>query len=316
VDSVRRATAADRGQLDALWRQALGETYPQRGGSLLVDQVGPAPSVPADEDRLVAVGYLSDVAFGFVSARVDRNWSPPVAVVEAIYVQPEVRGIGLGEALVDDVIAWAGAQHCRGVDIPALPGNRPAKAFCEDNGFVARLLTMHRSLSPVEAALTAPAEPVVLLPVEPVVILPVEPVVFPPSPRPRPETCVGAIAVDNHRLLLVRRGRGAAVGTWSIPGGRVEGGETLAEAVLRELREETGLEAVCGDVVGWVERIDDQHHFVIFDFEVTVLTDATPVAGDDAAEAAWVDLADVADLYLADGLAEFLHDHGILTTIT
>ncbi len=133
----------------------------------------------------------------------------------------------------------------------------------------------------------------------------------------RPEVCVGAVAVVEDRLLLVRRGHGPAAGEWSLPGGRVEGGETLAEAVVRELAEETGLEAVCEDLVGWVERIGDDHHFVIFDFLVTVLDgpDTEPAAGSDAAEAAWVALDDVAHLRLTDGLAEFLHDHGILPVI-
>ncbi|MHB1930987.1 MAG: NUDIX hydrolase [Acidimicrobiales bacterium] len=134
--------------------------------------------------------------------------------------------------------------------------------------------------------------------------------------RPRPETCVGAIAVDGDRILLVRRGHGPGAGSWSVPGGRVEHGETLAEATLRELREETGLEAVCGQLVGWVERFEGADHFVILDFRVTVLGDGEPVAGDDAAEAAWVPLAGVCDLRLVDGLAEFLHDHGILATLT
>ena len=61
----------------------------------------------------------------------------------------------------------------------------------------------------------------------------------------RPELCVGAIAVEGGRLLLIRRGRGPAQGRWSVPGGRLERGETLAEAVVREVAEETGLEAVC-----------------------------------------------------------------------
>ena len=56
--------------------------------------------------------------------------------------------------------------------------------------------------------------------------------------------------------------------------------------------------------------------FVILDFEVTVLDDQTPVAGDDAAEVAWVPLPDVIDLALVDGLAEFLHEHGILAVFT
>ncbi len=132
-----------------------------------------------------------------------------------------------------------------------------------------------------------------------------------------PEVCVGAVAVADGLLLLVRRGHGPAAGEWSIPGGRVEGGETLAEAVVRELAEETGLEAVCDDLVGWVERIGDGYHFVILDFLVTVLDgpEKAPVAGGDAAEAAWVPLEEVSHLRLADGLAEFLHEHGIVPVI-
>src|SRR5690606_20497788 len=96
------------------------------------------------------------------------------------------------------------------------------------------------------------------------------------------------------------------------PGGRVEPGELLAEAVVREVREETGIECVCGELVGWVERFDDDHHFVILDFEATVLTDDEPVAGDDAAEARWVPLSELLELRLVEGLAEFLHDNGVL----
>lgn len=131
-----------------------------------------------------------------------------------------------------------------------------------------------------------------------------------------PEICVGAIVVHDGNLLLVRRGRGPAAGSWSVPGGRVEYGELLVEAVVREMAEETGLECVCGELVGWVERFTDDRHFVIMDFEVTPLDDTAPRAGDDAAEVAWVPLADVIDLALVDGLAEFLHDHGILATFT
>ena len=131
----------------------------------------------------------------------------------------------------------------------------------------------------------------------------------------RPEVCVGAIAVQGGRLLLVRRGRGPAAGVWSVPGGRVEAGETLAEAVLRELAEETGLEGMCDELVGWVERMGPDHHFVILDFAVTVLEPREPRAGDDAAEAEWVPLDEVAHRRLADGLAEFLHEHGIVPVI-
>jgi mutator protein MutT len=134
---------------------------------------------------------------------------------------------------------------------------------------------------------------------------------------PLPQVAVGAVVVDDERLLLVRRGHGPAAGGWAVPGGRVLAGETLAEAVVRELAEETGLEGVCAELCGWVERIGDDHHFVILDFYVTLLEAADPVAGDDAAEVAWVPLADVAGHPgLVDGLAEFLHDNGVIPTIT
>jgi 8-oxo-dGTP diphosphatase len=140
----------------------------------------------------------------------------------------------------------------------------------------------------------------------------------PGTRRARPELCVGAVVVTDGQLLLIRRGHGPAAGEWSVPGGRVEGGELLAEAVVRELREETGLEGVCGDLLGWAERVDDEGgpHFVILDFEAFVLDPTEPRAGDDAAEAAWVALDEVTDRRLVDGLAEFLHEHGILEVIT
>jgi len=131
----------------------------------------------------------------------------------------------------------------------------------------------------------------------------------------RPELCVGAIAVCEDQLLLVRRGHGPAAGTWSVPGGRVEAGETLAEAVLRELAEETSLEGVCDELVGWVERMGPDSHYVILDFAVTILEPADPVPGDDALEAEWVPLDEVAHRRLADGLAEFLHQHDIVPVI-
>jgi len=126
---------------------------------------------------------------------------------------------------------------------------------------------------------------------------------------------VGAIVVADDELLVIRRGHGPAAGEWSVPGGRVEAGETLAEAVVREVGEETGIEAVCGPLVGWVERISGDHHYVILDFAATALERGEPVAGDDAAEACWVPLGDVGELRLVDGLAEFLHEHGVIPTI-
>jgi ADP-ribose pyrophosphatase YjhB (NUDIX family) len=94
----------------------------------------------------------------------------------------------------------------------------------------------------------------------------------------------------------------------------VEHGETMAEAVSREVAEETGLPVACGELVGWVERIDGPRHQVIFDFHASVVGPAPSglVAGDDAADAAWVALESVEQLPLVQGMAEFLHRHGVL----
>lgn len=137
---------------------------------------------------------------------------------------------------------------------------------------------------------------------------------------PRPTVGVGAVVVDDERLLLVLRGRPPGEGSWSIPGGYLEHGETLAEAVVRELREETGLDGVCGPFIGWSELVPEGAsatvHLVLLDFEVTLFTAGEPVPGDDVLKAEWVPLGDVAERRLAPGLAEFLHDHDIIATFT
>jgi 8-oxo-dGTP diphosphatase len=129
----------------------------------------------------------------------------------------------------------------------------------------------------------------------------------------RPEVAVGAVAVHDDCLLVIRRGHGPGAGEWSVPGGRVEAGETLHEAVVREVWEETGLEVVVERFLGWVERLGDDHHFVILDFVVGLIdAEAAPVAGDDAAEVAWVPLHELSEIRLVAGLHEFLTDHGTI----
>jgi 8-oxo-dGTP diphosphatase len=135
---------------------------------------------------------------------------------------------------------------------------------------------------------------------------------------PRPAVAVGIIAVDGERILLVRRGHGPGAGFWSLPGGHVEGGETLHEAVVREMAEETGLECVVDRFLAHGERFGDDpepFHFVFLDYVVTVLDpERDPVAGDDAAEARWVPFDEVGELRLVSNMDEFLKDHGILPT--
>lgn len=124
----------------------------------------------------------------------------------------------------------------------------------------------------------------------------------------------GATGVDE--LLLVRRGRGTAVGEWSLPGGRVNFGEGLEAAVTREVKEETDLDVSVGRFLGWVERMGagpGAYHYVILDFEATPRDPAAPLrAGDDAAAAAWVGVDRLGDLRLVAGLADFLARTGAI----
>ncbi len=137
----------------------------------------------------------------------------------------------------------------------------------------------------------------------------------PVGTAPRPEMAVGAVVVDGDVLLMIRRATEPSKGRWSLPGGRVEWGETLAHAVVRELWEETGVKCVVGELIGWVERISPAHHFVIFDFAASPLSYEDPVAGDDASEVRWVALDEVDQLDLVAGLAEFLAEHHIIETL-
>ena len=127
----------------------------------------------------------------------------------------------------------------------------------------------------------------------------------------RPVVAVGVVARDRRgRLLLVKRANPPAQGRWSLPGGRVEPGETMAAAAARELHEETGLRTPLGEVAGVVERIGEGYHYVIVDLWAELADGDGPVAGGDAADARLVDPADLPGLDLSPGLAGFLDGIG------
>jgi 8-oxo-dGTP diphosphatase len=125
--------------------------------------------------------------------------------------------------------------------------------------------------------------------------------------------CVGAIITDPAgRLLLVKRGHEPEPGRWTLPGGRIEPGETDQQAVVREVREETGLSVTCGSLVGSVERPAPGGAVLrIRDYAATV-TGGTLTPGDDAADARWVAPADLPALPLTSGLLTTLERWGVL----
>jgi 8-oxo-dGTP diphosphatase len=123
----------------------------------------------------------------------------------------------------------------------------------------------------------------------------------------RPVVAVGLVARDPAgRLLLVERGNPPHQGRWSLPGGRVEGGETIAAAAARELAEETGLEAAVGEIAGVVERIGEGFHYLIVDLWAELPDGAVPMAAGDAADARLVGLHELPAYPLSPGLAGFL----------
>jgi ADP-ribose pyrophosphatase YjhB (NUDIX family) len=125
---------------------------------------------------------------------------------------------------------------------------------------------------------------------------------------------VGAVVHDAAgRLLLIRRGHAPSAGLWSVPGGRVEPGETEAEAVVREVAEETGLRVVPRSVVGRVRIPGDGVVFTVTDWLCTLAEpDQVPVAGDDADDVRFVDAGALAVLEMAPGVVTALGGWGVL----
>ncbi|HEY1463345.1 MAG TPA: NUDIX hydrolase [Terriglobales bacterium] len=132
----------------------------------------------------------------------------------------------------------------------------------------------------------------------------------------RPFVGVGAIIVDHRdaekgRVALIKRGHAPAFGEWSIPGGTMEVGETVREAVVREVLEETGLIVESGALLGVFDRLlrdpdgRTQYHYVLIDFECTCIGGEFK-AGGDAAEARWFTAEEVAKLPLPEDTAEVI----------
>ncbi|MFO7964600.1 MAG: NUDIX hydrolase [Desulfobacterales bacterium] len=124
---------------------------------------------------------------------------------------------------------------------------------------------------------------------------------YPDAPR----VAVGALVCRDNRILLIKRGKSPSKGIWSVPGGRVELGETLQEAAEREVLEETGISVKAGDpvyVFDMISRDENaaiEYHFVIVDVSADYLSGEIK-AGDDAVDARWVRPDEMRDLGVSE----------------
>jgi GNAT superfamily N-acetyltransferase len=154
MEAARPAAQADLARLVELAEAGIAELTASKGGVMWSRREARAEPVAsslesalAAEDHLVLAGTVDDVVLGYAVARVETlRDGERLGVVEDIYVEPDGREVGVGEALMDAVLDWCRARDCIGVDSLALPGNRETKNFFESFGLVARAIIVHRPL--------------------------------------------------------------------------------------------------------------------------------------------------------------------------
>jgi GNAT superfamily N-acetyltransferase len=151
MEGARPATMADLPRLVQLWHAARAELGALRGGDLLHAQSGRSHPVAAsfaaeldDPTRGLWTGTIDATVVGYAAGRVDAlRDGTCVGAITDLYVEPETRAVGVGEAMMDQLLSWFAERGCLGVDAMALPGHRATKNFFEESGFTARLLVMH-----------------------------------------------------------------------------------------------------------------------------------------------------------------------------
>ena len=156
METARVANATDLDRLVELAREAIEELRPTKGGDVWARTAGRAEPVEdalrsalTDHDHLVVVGAVEEAVVGYGVARFNElRDGGRLGVIGDLFVEPDFRGVGVGEAMMDLLVDWCEEQGCFGVDSVALPGNRETKNFFEGFGLVARAIVVHRSLAP------------------------------------------------------------------------------------------------------------------------------------------------------------------------
>lgn len=158
MEGARTATAADLAAIVPLAAAAVAELAGQRGGAVWRQHLGrpddPADSLRSDleaspERAVVVVGTVDGAAVGYGVARLeDLADGTVLSVISDLYVHPDARGIGVGEAMMDLLVAHATDAGAVGIDSLALPGDRETKNFFETFGLKARAIVVHRGLRP------------------------------------------------------------------------------------------------------------------------------------------------------------------------
>ncbi len=154
MEACRPAEEADLPRLAELARAGIDELAPMRGGAVWLARE--ARTEPLDEslrlalkdpEARVLVGTIDGTVVGYAVARVERlDDGRCLGVIDDIFVEEGARGVGVGEAMIGDLVEWCAGQGCIGVDAMALPGHRATKNFFETFGFTARKLVMHHRL--------------------------------------------------------------------------------------------------------------------------------------------------------------------------
>jgi ribosomal protein S18 acetylase RimI-like enzyme len=154
VEAVRPATPSDVPALAELAARALDELAPTRGGAVFVAREGRAQpvaetlAIDVDDERVaVLVGTIDDHPGGYAVGRTEPlRDGTTLGVITDLFVEEGARAVGVGEAMMNELLAFFREARCAGVDATALPGNRATKNFFEESGFTARLLVMHHRL--------------------------------------------------------------------------------------------------------------------------------------------------------------------------